>query len=284
MIVQPRSDRLRLVRQHDHALAAGELAHAWRPDSGPLPFRLVAAVGLHDVAWRELDDRPRLDPETGRPHAFDTYPLGPKLRAYAAGIDEMEAVDPWIGLLGSLHYASFLDGGAARRFLASERERRERLRAKLRGRRAGGAGAGEGEAAPRGGGGAEEGGAPAGTGGGGRGAGVEGRLRRHLRWLKFFDGLSLRLCLAPPAVADDALPAWIDRDAPATPPAGQELTPRWSGEGRVDLGPAALAGPVTLEVPFRDLPRLGYDDADALEAAWRGARERTWRLRVLAGA
>lgn len=249
MIVQPRSDRLRLVRQHDHALAAGELAHAWRPASGPLPFRLVAAVGLHDLAWRGLDDRPRLDPETGRPHAFDTHPLGPKLRAYAAGIDEMEAVHPWIGLLGSFHYASFLDREAAGGFLASERDRRERMEGRLPGD-----------------------------------AGIEGRARRHLRWLKFFDGLSLRLCLAPPGVPDEALPAWLDREAPVTPPDGDGLVPRWRGEERVELGPAPLAGPVTLEVPFRDLPRREYPDPDALEAAWSGARVRTWRIRVVAGA
>lgn len=282
MIVQPRSDRLRLVRQHDHALAAGQLANAWTTASGPLPFRLVAAVGLHDLAWRALDRRPRHDPDTGRPHRFDTHPLGPKLRAYAAGIDEMEAVDPWIGLLGSLHYASFLDREAASRFLASERERRERLTERLRARRSegprapgGGAGTeGPGDAPP---GGREDAG-DAGPGPGGGGS----RLRRHLRWLKFFDGLSLRLCLAPPGVPDDALPGWLERGAPLTPPQGDGLVPRWRGGGRVELGPAPLAGPVTLELPFRDLPRRGYPDTEALEAAWDEAAERTWRLRVVA--
>lgn len=267
MIVQARTDGLRLVRQHDHALAAGELAHAWRRTaSGPLPFRLVAAVGLHDVAWRELDRRPRLDPETGRPHAFDTYPLGPKLRAYAAGLDEMEEVDPWIGLLGSLHYTSFLEEEAAPRFLAAERERRGRLKARLRERR---------ETGPEDGAGRRPGEAGPGVGDGTR------RIRRHLRWLKFFDGLSLRLCLAPPAVPDEALPGWLDREAPLTSPDGGELAPLWRGEGRVELGSAPLAGPVELELPVRDLPRRSYPDAPALEAAWREAPERIWRLRVV---
>lgn len=287
MIVQARTDGLRLVRQHDHALAAGELAHAWRRTAaGPLPFRLVAAVGLHDVAWRELDRRPRLDPETGRPHAFDTYPLGPKLRAYAAGLDEMEEVDPWIGLLGSLHYSSFVDEEAAPRFLAAERDRRERLKARLRERRA----AGPGDRAAR-----RPGEAGPGVGGGPDSVGREGdepggsdavrggtrRIRRHLRWLKFFDGLSLRLCLAPPAVPDEALPGWLDREAPLTSPDGGELAPRWRGEGRVELGSAPLAGPVELELPVRDLPRRSYPDAPALEAAWTEAPERIWRLRVV---
>lgn len=279
MIVQPRSDRLRLIRQHDHALAAGELAHAWRPAAGALPFRLVAAVGLHDVAWRDLDARPRLDAESGRPHAFDTLPLGPKLRAYAAGVDEMEAVDPWVGLLGSLHYASFLDREAAPRFLDSESERRGRIRERLRGRRSGGAGKPRTQDVP--------GAADVPSGGeaddGGRDRprgddGIDGRLERHLRWLKFFDGLSLRLCLAPPGVPDDALPPWLDRGAPVTPPAGDAFVPGWTGEARVDLGPAPLTGPATLEVPYRDLPRRTWDDPGALEAAWREAPERIWRL------
>lgn len=259
VIVQPRSEGLRLIRQHDHALAAGELAHAWTTGSGALPFRLVAAVGLHDVAWRELDRRPSRDPATGRPHAFDAHPLEPKLRAYAAGIDDMEAVDPWIGLLGSLHYSSFLDDGRAGGFLDAERRRRERLVERLRERPT-----------------------VAGPDGPGQGAGDPGsRLRRHLGWLKFFDGLSLRLCLAPPGVPDGALPPWLEREEPLASPAGRRVAPRWEGEGRVELEAAPLATPVDLELPVRDLPRKSYPDEAGLRRAWSEAPVRVWRLRVV---
>lgn len=270
MIVQVRREGLRLIRQHDHALAAGELAHAWRTASGVLPFRLVTAVGLHDLAWRELDREPGYDPETGRPLAFDSYPLGPKLRAYGAGIDEMEAVDPWIGLLGSLHYSSFLDDEAAPRFLASERKRQDRLRKRLAGRSGAedpGIGrevAREGEAIPP-----------------DAGRGPPASPERHLRWLKFFDGLSLRICLSPPAVPDAGLPSWLHRRGVLSSPGGDRIAPRWQGDDRVELGSAPLAGPVTLEIPVRDLPERSYPDADALERAWRESRPRTWRLRVV---
>lgn len=258
MIVQPRSDGLRLIRQHDHALAAGELAHAWTVASGALPFRLVAAVGLHDVAWRELDRRPSRDPATGRPHAFDGHPLEPKLRAYAAGIDEMEAIDPWIGLLGSLHYSSFLDDAAAPGFLESERRRRARLEQRLRERRT----VGEADGPETG------------------AADPSSRLRRDLGWLKFFDGLSLRLCLSPPGVPDRALPPWLERGEPLESPAGRRVAPRWRGEGRVDLERAPLAGTVELELPVRDLPRRSYPGEAELRSAWADAPVGVWRLRV----
>lgn len=279
VIVQPRTDGLRLVRQHDHALAAGELAHAWRSASGALPFRLVAAVGLHDLAWRALDDRPSRDPESGRPHSFDAYPLVPKLRAYSAGIDEMEAVDPWVGLLGSLHYSSFVGEEAAADFLDSERRRRSRLEERLRERAA--AAARDARSAEPG---AEHRPAGGGGAGGARSPDPGPRARRHLRWLKFFDGLSLRLCLAPPEVPDAELPAWLDRGTPLSPPEGDEVALRWRDGGRLELGGAPLAGPVALEVPVRDLPERSYADAAALRAAWERAPVRTWRVRVTAGA
>lgn len=267
MIVQVRGDRLRLIRQHDHALAAGELAHAWRTASGVLPYRLVAAVGLHDVAWRELDRSPARDPESGLPLGFDAFPLAPKLRAYAAGLDEMEAVDPEVGLLGSLHYASFLDEGSAPEFLASERERQRRLRDRIAARRRAGDGRpGTGE-----------------EGAGRRPDAPGARLGRRLEWLKFFDGLSLRLCLAPPGVPDEELPAWLDRGAALSPPAGEEVSARWRGGRRVELAGAALAGPVPLRIPVRDLPRRRFPDDASLDRAWREAPERTWRLRVEPG-
>lgn len=254
MLVQVRRDRLLLVRQHDHALAAGRLASAWRGRSGELlPFRTVLATGLHDLAWRRLDDEPRWNPATGRPFAFHEHPLDEKLEAYARGLDRMEAVSPWVGLTGSLHYASFLGDGRAGDFLAAERRRQERLAARLRRR----AGADPGAADDP----------------------VE-EVRRALGWLKLFDTLSIRLCLTPPAVPDEALPAWLERDALLEAPDGTELELAWSDDRRATIRPWPLAAGLTLELPVRELPGVRFPDAGALQRAWTEADERVWAVEL----
>lgn len=249
MIVQRRNDGLRLIAQHHHALAAGELAHRWRlgGDEPPgLPFLLVLTVALHDVAWKALDERPRYDPDTGRPHGFDDYPLAEKLEAYREGIGRMASVHPYAGLLGSLHYCSFLEESEAGEFLAREVERREALwrEPALRGRE-------------------------------------RGAAARDLPLLQFFDGLSLRLCLAPPAVPDDALPSWLDRDAQVRAPGGRALRIAWRGEEVVGIRPFPFDAPVELALPVRDLSRSRYPDPDALAREWDRTRSGRWRLRLV---
>lgn len=263
MLVQARADRIRLIRQHDHALAAGALARRWQGGEGVRagpPFRVVLATALHDLAWRELDAEPRFDPDRGLPFSFDDFPLEEKLAAWSAGLGRLEEISPWAGLLGSLHYASFLDDGRAAPFLEAEAERRDRLLARLEARHRPPAG---------------------GEGGAGRGRPLRERAAEDLAWLKLFDALSIRLCLAPPGVPDGALPPWMDRHRPLATPGGGRLETRWEGESRVRVDPPVFGEGLDLGIPCRDLPAPSYPDAAALAAAWREAGERTWRLRVL---
>lgn len=267
MLVQVRRDGMRLVRQHDHALMAGALARSWDADGpeGPgLPFRVVLATALHDLAWRELDAEPRYDPDRGRPFSFDAYPLEAKLSAYRAGLNRVEEISPWAALIGSLHYASFLGEAEAPWFLASEAERRERLRAGLE------------RPTVR----ADDGRPAAGSGEvGAGGESLDRRARRDLGWLKFFDGLSIRLCLTAPGGREEELPRWLEPDRPLSPPGdGGELRLAWLDPGAATLEPWPLVGPVALEVPVRELEATRYGDAGELRRAWRSTRERVWRL------
>lgn len=251
MLVQPRRSRLRLICQHDHALVAGELAAAWRGTGEEVarrPFRTVLATALHDLAWRELDATPRWSESTGRPFAFHAHPLHEKLAAYGRGLDRMEEISPWIGLAGSLHYASFLGKERAGDFLAAERERQERLANRLRARAA------EGDP-------------------------VE-EVRRELGWLKLFDSFSIRLCLAPPPVPEGELPPWLDRGEPLEGPDGVRLALDWEGEGTVRVDPWPFDRPRTLEIPVRDLSEVAYPDGAALRRAWETAGEETWTLEL----
>jgi hypothetical protein len=261
MLIQARREGLRLFTQHHHALASGVLAQGWtRPGGGEspgerLPHRLVLAASLHDVAWRELDRTPVLDPETGRPHGFDTHPLPPKLEAYRRGLDVMEGVDPRAGLLGSLHYCSFLDVGRARAFLDAEEARRRRIREELLGRD--------------------------GTGGDDP---VES-ARRDLPWLKLLDGLSLRICLTPPPVPDGELPPWLGRGETVETPAGRELRLRWRSGEELEVRPWPLGGrSLELELPWRELPARRFPDPGSLEDAWEDARRGVWRPRLVPAA
>lgn len=105
MLVQPRADALRLVRQHDHGLVAGALAGGWRAPPCPsgLPWTTVVAASLHDVAWQEEDRAPRLDPTTGRPHDFLTLPDEARERM-REGLGRLEEIDPTVGALVREHH------------------------------------------------------------------------------------------------------------------------------------------------------------------------------------
>ncbi len=106
MLVQPRRHALRLVTQHDHAMASGAMAAAWRGPGGdaPLPPLLVVATALHDVVWRDEDARPSLDPDSGLPLDFAAFPPERKRALTAAGLARLDAVEPEVARLVRLHH------------------------------------------------------------------------------------------------------------------------------------------------------------------------------------
>lgn len=106
MLVQPRAHGVRLVTQHDHALASGTLAAAWcGPDrNSALPPTLLVACALHDGMWREEDARPSLDPEADGPLDFTRF-VPERKRAFSEPfLRALEAVEPEVGRLVRLHH------------------------------------------------------------------------------------------------------------------------------------------------------------------------------------
>jgi len=106
VIVADLGDRYQFVTQPDHADLAGQFADHWggavaRPD---LFGSLVVAAYLHDVGWEAYDRRPRLD-EDGDPVDFRGMPADPWVPLYEDGIDAVVELDPYAGLLVSLHGA-----------------------------------------------------------------------------------------------------------------------------------------------------------------------------------
>lgn len=266
MLVQVRSDgRLRLFRQHDHALAAGELAFAWagpERDAAPLSFELVLATALHDLSWRELDRRPLRDDRTGRPVTFDEYPVSPKLEAYARGLDDLEAIHSYAALLGSRHYTSFPDVRAAesaeaREFVAAEETRRERLWRALDFE----------EARPT-------------DGPWESVSGDEEGVSRDLDYLQLFDGLSIFICLTPPSARTGAQPEWVERLRHLETPGGRLLHLTWMEDDVLHVDPFPFRGPVELRLSYRELPTDSFPDQAALDAAWDAAPEEDWWVSV----
>lgn len=255
MLVQELDDRVRLIRQQDHAQLSGALAHAWRdPDGGALPYRLVWATGVHDAAWTGPDRRPILDPGSGRPYDFRRLPLARKLGPYRRGIERVAELDPYAGLQVSRHYGSFLDAESGdadvEAFLQGERERRAELRRRLPGRLRG-----------------------------------DDLLDRELAYLKLFDTLSLYVCLTGPGVGPETRPGWLVPGDDVETPEGRRVELSWRSEEELTLEPALLRPDLEvleLRVPYRDVP-ASHRSQEELEVSWREAETGQLEVRVSGG-
>jgi Protein of unknown function (DUF3891) len=106
VIVLRRDGRLRLLRQLDHAALAGELAARWGDSVVAIPAEresAVLAASRHDEGWRESDDRVRYDPSQRAPLSFLDAEIGDYVELYARGIARIAELDPYAGLLVSMH-------------------------------------------------------------------------------------------------------------------------------------------------------------------------------------
>ncbi|MFM9125916.1 MAG: DUF3891 family protein [Actinomycetota bacterium] len=254
MIVRPTGDTAEIVTQVDHAVISGILAEAWSA-SGPDALRprdaIVTAARLHDIGWRHWEAAPRLNPDTGRPANFLDVVIDEHLRLYRLGIEEVEAVDPWAGMLVSMHAAGIYTGryGSQPALLLS---RAPDVQAVVD------AFVAEQEA--------RYGGAQVAL------DVTDDELWRAYLLLQVFDRLSLRLCQGDPAgpgPMEIALPG--ERVLRVEPDAGCDRLDPWPFD----------ADEIRVGIPTRVVPLAGYDGDDALGAALTGAavEERTAVLR-----
>ena len=100
-------------------------------------------------------------------------------------------------------------------------------------------------------------------------------------WIRWLDLLSLALCLTAPGADPTGIQGWLT-DPLSSPPASAPLALAWLDEGGVRLHPWPLAVECLEHVlPYRDLPREGFERQDALTRAWRSAPEQRWRIRIV---
>ena len=218
------------ITQEHHALLSGVLAGAWLPTR--LPALLVQAIGLHDNPWRAVDADPIFDSEAGLPHDFLHYPKAEKIAFYRSGIDELEEVHPYIAYVVSRHYTTFAGTRDATTLTEPEAERRERLAEQIRDQ-------------------------------------LIDEADVALEWVKFFDILSLYVCLAGPKSVDATIPAWLaDPTDWGVAPDETEIALEWKDDQTLAVDPWPFLRPeLRFELYGRRLAQT-FDDAEAMQEAW----------------
>jgi hypothetical protein len=217
------------IDQAHHAHLSGILAGSWR---ARLHARLVAAITLHDDPWRDADSVPRLNPQTGLPHDFIDYPVERRVDLYCDGLDALERLDSYVAFMVSKHYTTFAGTRDVEPFQTRERARRDRLVPLL-----------------------------------------DETLVEHadddLRWMKYFDVLSLHICLTGPDVDESDLPIWLrDSTAWSTAPDGTELDLEWLAPDHLAVSPWPFAED-GIVWELRQRPLGGpFPDADTLRTAF----------------
>ena len=214
MIVRERPGAFVLVEQHEHGLVSGEFARHWAESIWPREDALYA-IDNHDVGWRELDETIRWNEETGRPYSFLDYPARPKLRAYAKGLDLVEARSPYAACLCSRHYGFFVRdarGEPEVSFKESEAERRRGIEVVLS---------------------REE---------------IDS-LEYNFRLLQLCDDLSLFVCLNEPGT--NYYPYYKD----GFQFMGTRFEPSWEDGRTLRLDPNPFSKPFDIEVPYRVIVR-----------------------------
>jgi hypothetical protein len=115
MIIRKESTgSLTLIGQTDHSRFVGQLAAHWgnRDFEAPKPYdSVVRAATFHDYGWLRYETSPLIDPQSGEPYPFLRVPMTPQqLGAYQWSLDWMADIDPYSGLIVSMHRTGLWQG------------------------------------------------------------------------------------------------------------------------------------------------------------------------------
>jgi len=115
MIIRKNPDgSLILIGQTDHSRFVGQLAAHWGNNvfESPTPYdSVVRAATFHDFGWLRYETSPKIDGETGEPYPFLQVPMtSQQLGAYQWSLDWMADIDPYSGLIVSMHRTGLWQG------------------------------------------------------------------------------------------------------------------------------------------------------------------------------
>ncbi|MDQ1004792.1 hypothetical protein QFZ28_005332 [Neobacillus niacini] len=240
MIILEREQSYLMVTQNDHAHIAGDIARNCKEEyffDDTRTQEVMLAINEHDRGWIELDSSPVWNDKTEKPYSFIDYPLSLKITFYKKGLDEVEKMSKYAGLLCSLHYSSFIQDSsepAVREFWKEEKQRQERVSREL-----------EIE-------------------------GIENQqetLMYHLDLLKFCDYLSLYICLNEPGDNKGSHPFFRNgfpqlfsfvTDKP--------IVAHWRNQQTVTLSFSPLKGEMQVELPYRAVMKEHIAEYGVLQA------------------
>ena len=281
MIVAETEEAYRFVTQPDHADLAGRFAERWGNDRFDAPAPCAATILAahdHDDGWIAYDRRPHLH-DDGTPVDFREMSADPWIGLYHDGIEAVASVDPYAGLLVSMHgaglrnrrYGLSPDWPETQPGFVAFVEREEERQAELaRAIRDGNRRADDGE--PR----LSEadvdllstlhetGGPPD------ESLAAGSRLWRNYRLLQAWDTLSLSFCTSV------SPPSYPEVDSVPTGAAGSEVTLSVDALGTDEFGVEPYpfdVEPLDVSVPARTVRKGAFDDEDgSFEAYYRADR------------
>lgn len=239
MIIRVRENDIVLIEQDIHGRFAGEIAkhiQARHFPGGLLREETILAAYEHDRCWTGLDHTPIWNDRERAPFSFMNYPVLPKLAFYRTGIDEIEAMNGYAGLLCSMHFTSFFIHNTPRdciAFVHGEQERQRRLKEQYRETN-------------------------------------EDLLTRHLNMLQFCDDLSLYVCLNEPGCSKEEEHPWYRAGIPHSevfdPGSAARATAVWLNDGKVQVRPFPFEHEFTATLRCRvvskeDISANGLDQA-----------------------
>lgn len=103
-----------LIGQTDHSRFVGQLAAHWgnAQFAAPTPWdSVVRAATFHDYGWLRYETSPLVHPESGEPYPFLQLPMtSTQLAAYQWALDWMADIDPYSGLIVSMHRTGLWKG------------------------------------------------------------------------------------------------------------------------------------------------------------------------------
>lgn len=241
MIIREEPQHFIMITQYDHGRLSGDIATSIHPSyfiDEKLRDTVIHTIYEHDRCWIKLDETPIWHDAASRPFTFEDYPLAPKLQFYGLGIDEIEVMTPYGGLLCCMHFSSFellrqSEQEDCVAFCTREDERQERLREQL-------------------------------------GHLNEEALMAHFKILQFCDDLSLYACLNHAGAAKDEEHPWFRGGFKHadyfTGKADGVLQARWLSEEEVRLTPEVFAARCRAKLPYKrvakeEIRRIGIHEA-----------------------
>ncbi len=262
MICQQAGSGCLLIQQVDHAALSGELAAMiGNDDFAPLSPSASAllAIARHDAGWPLHDLQPTLNPDGEPLHVFETR-TDLCVRIWSASTDQVQQLDPYAGLLVSLHGLALsqiaqrhsanpdapphnpAERFALIKFQHRQVEIQEALRRML----------GLRTDIPL-----QQGLASPGISAG------EDRLRSNYRWLAAMDRLSLQLCFGKPLFSE------FKDIQPQTGQSSIELAVKYMSSSAMCVSPWPFASSrLMFQVPARRMNRIRYHDLQDFQSAY----------------